>query len=521
MKTGVFIHVKVNGDQVLDLDEPGFIQSGMLSIGSRLDGSQIMPGEIFDITVREGVKEVRALKIFQSIFWLVLVLGSANLLLYHPAVEASISRILSLFPVDKVCNFLWQFGIIIIVLEFSYYVWFFSRHAYFPAPFVYAKSETFTDYFATLYWAHREGRYDIWGTVYPPLIFLFLKSLTSNTYINDVHALRVVAYQHIYWLIGVYLLAPVLVLKTRLWNEIGLKQKLLIYLGIIFSIPMLFALERGNFIYITPVFIALILSYPGIVRKISFAVLVNLKPYFFIFSIGYLLKGQWRNFTTALIYGGGLFLVSGMIIDHHFYLFFQNLFWFSGNQDLFTGREVIGFPSSISAWPYYLRSYDWAQLQRDNGVFWTFNPLFIQSIDWIKRAILFWAIVMTVWRYRTISLNEWFLFTVAVISNSGTSVSGYSMLLYYPFIPVMLKMRLGSLLLGLLVLMMMPWDQIEIVSHTMANILVTFKFGFQNVDWILGAGSIIRPVLNLILLCIISFSFKLEYMPLKIRHQNH
>jgi hypothetical protein len=55
----------------------------------------------------------------------------------------------------------------------------------------------------------------------------------------------------------------------------------------------------------------------------------------------------------------------------------------------------------------------------------------------------------------------------------------------------------------------------------MANILVTFKFGFQNVDWILGAGSIIRPVLNLILLCIISFSFKLEYMPLKIRLQNH
>jgi len=513
MKTGVFIHIAINGEQVFDMDEPGLIESGILSVGSNLDNSQMMQGTITTFKVREGIKEVRTTKIFQKLFWVALVLGIGILLTYNQAINAKIVNFFSLVPTDRIYNFLWQFSIFIIVLEFFYYVWFFSKHTYLPAPFVYAKSETFTDYFHTLYWAHREGRYEVWGTVYPPLIFLFLKWVTSNVHINDVHALRVVAYQHIYWIVGIYLLLPILVLNSRLWDGWTVKQKLLTYLGIIFSIPMLFSLERGNFIFIIPVFMAFVLSYPGMLRKLSLAILINLKPYFFIFSLGYLVKRQWKDFLISSLCTGSIFLITGFILEQHFYLFFSNLVGFSSAKDLFTGREVIGFPSSISAWPYYLRSYDWGQLQLDNGFFWTFDPLLVDSIDWIKRLILLACLVLVLLRRSVITLNEWFLFSIAFISNSGTSVSGYSLLLYYPFIPLMIKMRFGAVMIGILLMIMMPWDSIEILSHTMANVLVTFKFGFQNIDWILGAGSIVRPVLNLMLMCSIAYSITLKYKP--------
>ena len=43
----------------------------------------------------------------------------------------------------------------------------------FQLPFSYDKSDTFMDFFHPLYWSNDSGLYTVWGSVYPPLNFLF------------------------------------------------------------------------------------------------------------------------------------------------------------------------------------------------------------------------------------------------------------------------------------------------------------------------------------------------------------
>jgi hypothetical protein len=515
IKTGVFIHIFIDNEQVLDLDEPGPINGEIINIGSNLDRTMVLSGEITSIKVREVIREVRTSRYFQGLFWAIFILGACFLVSYNQSISNYISRSWRAISDGKLDNFLWKCSIIVITLNFLYYVWFFLDHTYLPSPFTYGKSETFTDYFHTLIWAYREDRYSEWHSVYPPLIFLVLKWVTPNFYIDDVHMLRAVSYWHIVWIIVIYLLIPLLVLKTRLWFEFSFREKLYVYVGIILSISVLFALERGNFIFIAPLFIALLLSYPKTVGKLSFAILANLKPYFFVLTLSYLLKRQWRNFFLVSSSIAGLFLLTGIILDKQFYLFFYNLLGFNNSDILFTGREIIGFPSSISSWPKYLRSYDWQQIQLERQMYWPVNDFLLDVIEWIKIAVLFWCLLSALRVCQTISLNEWFLFFIAFLTNLTISLSGYSLLLYYPFIPIMLKMQFPRILVGILLLIQFPWDWIEILHQTMWRVVVSFRFGFENIDWVLGAGSIARPILNLLLLCMITYSFTAKYKSTK------
>lgn len=505
IKNGTFIHISIDNMQVLDLDEPGLVNSGLLSIGSNLDGTQAFVGSINKIKIREGIKEFRTSKIFILIFWISFFIGFVLLALDYLGINLSWDMPTKGYVSKIITNTFLSIGLGMILFGLGYYIWFFINNQYLPTPFVYAKSETFTDYFHTLVWVHREGRYTIWNTVYPPLIFLTLKMLTPNLYIDNVFALRIVAYQHIYWLIGLYLLVPIFVLKTRIWNDWTSFKKTLAYLAIICSTPLLFSLERGNLIFIAPLFMALALSYPNYLQKISLAILINLKPYFVIFYFGFLIKRQWKNFLINSMIAAGVFCITGLLLDQHFYLFFNNLFGFAGSSNLFTGREVIGMPSSLGAWSYFLQSYDWFQLQLDTGFFWSPHPLLIKTIDWVKTLVLLICIFMVIKVRNSITLNEWFLFSVSLITNSGVSVSGYSLLLYYPLIPVILKIPKGSILIGFLVLISWPWDMIELLRNTMSNVILYFPNRLQNVEWTLGFGAIIRPLLNLLILIGVSY----------------
>ena len=47
----------------------------------------------------------------------------------------------------------------------AYYLFFLNSHGYLPTPFIYDKSDTFMDFFHTMIWADRDGRYTEWGSV--------------------------------------------------------------------------------------------------------------------------------------------------------------------------------------------------------------------------------------------------------------------------------------------------------------------------------------------------------------------
>ena len=146
-----------------------------------------------------------------------------------------------------------------------YYAIFFSDHGYLPNPFFFEKSDTFMDLFHAMFWANNDGRYTEWASVYPPLNFILLQIICwvflEGANFQDAFALRDASSSIAVFFVCMYLITPIFVLRTTLWKDFSIKDKILLYLGIVLSIPMLFALERGNLIIFALIFFSYIYCY--------------------------------------------------------------------------------------------------------------------------------------------------------------------------------------------------------------------------------------------------------------------
>ena len=204
---------------------------------------------------------------------------------------------------------------------FCYYLYFLAENGYLPSPFIYDKSDTFMDLFNTMYWAYDDGRYTDWGSVYPPLGFLVLKFINflfDGSRFGDPAYMRDNSILVIFGFGLIYLLVPFLVLKTKYWQGFPGNEKILVYFIMIFSTPMLFALERGNIIVLAPILLALALSRIGFLRALSIALLINIKPYFALLMIYYIVRQNWKGFVVCTITSGLIFAISGLALDNHF-----------------------------------------------------------------------------------------------------------------------------------------------------------------------------------------------------------
>jgi hypothetical protein len=393
-------------------------------------------------------------------------------------------------------------------IGFFYYVNYLESNGYLPSPFLYDKSDTFMDLFNVLYWAYEEGRYTDWGSVYPPFNFLVLR------FINFVFAgggygdPALMRENSQYVIIGVclaYLAIPAILLKTRCWRDFSKVEKILVYFTIVLSTPMLFTLERGNLILVAPILLALALSKIGMARSASIALLINIKPYFVLLMIYYIARRNWRGFFTCVILSGSIFVMSGLMLDPHFLVFLTNIFSFS-QEDVFSLREVLAMPSSISAFTYVLNNPDGALFASEH-----LNEEHIATIVYLIEG--------TKWSVITVSMAALFLkarlmrdveilaLLVVVISNLGIWVGGYTFILYIALIPAFLKMRASWIYMGLLALLAMPLDVISLSDQ-----IVGLQYSYLadtnvHVHWTLGLGSAIRPIANILLVLVLVYEF--------------
>ncbi|MFA5241778.1 MAG: glycosyltransferase 87 family protein [Sulfuricella sp.] len=392
---------------------------------------------------------------------------------------------------------------------FFYYIYCLMVNGYLPSPFLYNKSDTFMDLFNVLYWAYNDGRYTEWGSVYPPLNFIILKLVNfvfAGGGFGDPALMRDNSPFVIAGLCLVYLAVPAIVLKTRVWEDFTRIEKFLIYCAIVLSAPMLFALERGNLILLAPILLALAFSRIGIARIFCIALLINIKPYFALLLIYYIARKDWKGFATCAVLSGLVFSVSGLALDNHFLVFFTNLFNFSKEAGLFSLRGVMAMPSSISAFSYVLKNPDGAMMA--SGFL---NPASIAIIVYIieaaKWGVLAISLVILFVRSRLIGDTEALSLLVVIISNLGVWVGGYTFILYIALIPIFIKMRATWLYIGLLSLMAIPLDIIPLLDGFIGAQYSYLAGAYVNVQWTLGLGSVIRPVLNILLLLILSFEF--------------
>lgn len=395
-------------------------------------------------------------------------------------------------------------GIVLLfnTVTFLYYIRFSIVNGYLPAPFLYDKSDTFMDLFNTLHWAYDDGRYTDWGSVYPPLNFLILKLLNVVFIGKEYDAPEFMRENSPLVIVGfclIYLLAPAILLKTRLWHDFKKSEKLIIYFSLVLSAPMLFALERGNMIVITPVLLAFALSTIGIKRYIFIAILINIKAYFAILLIYYIARKNWKEFTICSGLSGFVFLISGLALDKHVFVFFINLLNFSRENGIFSLREMMAMPSSISAFSYVLKNP--AAVTLASGHLNTaIIAIIISMIEIVKWSLL--AISLTTLFVRSSVMRDAEMFTllVVVISNLGVWVGGYTIILYIALIPVFIQMHARWLYISLLALMAMPFDIIPLMAEPIGVQYSYLSDAYISINWTLGFGSVIRPVLNILLL---------------------
>ena len=397
---------------------------------------------------------------------------------------------------------------IIQLLSVYYYFMYFADNGYLPSPFVFDKSDSFMDLFHTMWWADNEGRYTEWGSVYPPLNFIFLNIvnwvLLGGVSFSDSFMLRDEGHSIKVFFIFLYLLTPIIVLKTNSWTNFSEGHKILIYLGVVLSTPMLFALERGNLIIFTLIFLALTLSNNGSKRSISIAILINLKPYFALLLVHYAIKRRWNDLLTCTLISGGFYLIAGLILDINFLLFIENTINFSKSEALFSLREVMSMPSSVSSFSYVLGS-DALKVSPRFGI--SNAGILVVIIEATKWFIIVAMLLALVFAYKNISDNQVLAALVVTITNLGIWVGGYSLIFYVALIPVFQDMKFRWIYYGILLLIFMPLDFFTLIQSSNFGD-PTYSYlsdSWTQVDWTLGAGSIFRPALNLLLLTVLLY----------------
>ena len=401
-----------------------------------------------------------------------------------------------------------------------YYAIFFSEHGYLPNPFFMDKSDTLMDLFHSMFWANSDGRYTEWASVYPPLNFILLQVISwvflEGINFQDSFELRDASSSIAIFFVCMYLITPIFVFRTTLWEDFSIKEKILLYLGTVLSIPMLFALERGNLIIFTLIFLAPVLSKNGIARSVAISILINIKPYFALLLFYYAIKRQWGDLLSCVVLAGVIFLITGIFLDYNFLIFLTNLLSFSETENLsFSSREVMTFPSSISAFSYIFSSEKF--LESASYGYWrdfdlTILATAIELTKWAALVLVFLALFS---RQSHISDSQIIGILIVVITNIGIWVGGYSLLLYITLIPVFMSMKYRWVYLGIVLLIFLPIDIIPIMHKDIGDQYSYLSNADLNVDWAQGIGGIVRPILNFFLLIILCYEviFKLKYSP--------
>ena len=196
-------------------------------------------------------------------------------------------------------------------------MWHLWRWGYLPQPFFYEPFDMWGDWFNVVYWSYDPGTYDTYGSVYPPLSFVFLRIFSLGQCYN-IGAQQTdfgaglpsrscdwlgIATIHIIYLITLIIIARAFIKQDR---RTALPRSYALGAGF----PTLEALEHGNLII--PTLALVILAYGPLVKStklrwLAVGLAVNFKIYVIATIFPQLLRRRWRwaegaFLATALVY---------------------------------------------------------------------------------------------------------------------------------------------------------------------------------------------------------------------------
>jgi hypothetical protein len=209
-----------------------------------------------------------------------------------------------------------------VVASTGWTAWRFAQDGFLPQPFVFDTNDTFMDWFNTAFWAQRPGAWQVWGSIYPPLSFVFLKLVSlpdcyigSPFYARDCDVLGRTAILLSYG--GDIAVAWIAFRRTG--PDSAIPRTVAFALGL----PLLFTLERGNLIL--PCFIAFAVAHAPVWRNrvaqaLAEGLTINFKPYLILPVLARAFLREWRalewaGFATVAIYLLTLAMAGGGTVD--------------------------------------------------------------------------------------------------------------------------------------------------------------------------------------------------------------
>lgn len=178
---------------------------------------------------------------------------------------------------------------------------FFRANGYLPQPFVFDTNDTFMDWFNTAYWAQNPGAYTVWGSIYPPLSFVFLDVFAMpGCYLQSSFHARDCDWFARGAIYGFYLLDVALLWLSFRRADPRTAPMRTIALGL--GLPLLFTLERGNLILAC--FACFILAHGPLLRSkrwraLATAATINFKPYLVLPVMALAVRRRWRPLELA------------------------------------------------------------------------------------------------------------------------------------------------------------------------------------------------------------------------------
>lgn len=388
------------------------------------------------------------------------------------------------------------------LINLGYYLSYFYRHHFLPAPFVMDKNDTFMDFYSPLFWVIKGTFYTTFNSVYPALNFFILKIFSLGIDVNKASNPFELRNQLPYlgWLVtGIYSLIILIVVNLGEWRKVRVASKIWIFFACLLTVPVLFGFERGNLIFWALLFLAFYLQSSNVwIKALFFGLLVNIKPYFVILLLQYININNFnkKQLIISILLSIGIFTFFGILANIDLLRFFKSYFIFSKNTTL-SPEGVISLPHSLLSLTY-IRGFIFV----DGCIRFTFLGLCSTYSFWfsiLKIASYFLTIFLIVIAIvKPLSKLELLIACIFLVTNFSVSTGGYILIIYLALIPYLINSReYRYFIYPILAILVIPIDWIKLIGVDFPT-RVSYLGGdtLENVTTWISLGSIVRPLLN-------------------------
>jgi hypothetical protein len=258
-------------------------------------------------------------------------------------------------------------------------------------------------------------------------------------------------------------------------------------------------MERGNLIFLSLLVLAIYIAAENIwVKAITFALLINIKPYFIILLIEYLniYRFDLKIILKITMTSALMFLLTSKLVGLDIATFMSNYNDFGARASFSNG--LIALPNTFESIIQLIKSIP------KNNEYYYFLEVFLLPLKMLKIFVpltFLFILLVTPLKEQTLKVAA-----ILLIGNFSHATSGYIFLVYILIVPFLMRdveLRKGIYLL--LIIFVLPLDWVRMPGFSANFEFINSYLGdaeIYNTDLWIGIGTLVRPLSNFILMCL-------------------